>query len=695
VPGARRLTPVGAAWSAALLLLLAALLPGGRQRAAFAAPGRTATPVQTAAHLETVRTAYNDLLDVFRDPEPPDRLLQPALDHLLDDAGTHGLKLQPPNLPADRDGAFAAFAGVFNQYAARASDSAVQQTAFDAIDAMTAALRDDHTGFIDPPGLKQFAADLAAGSGFGSGLILARADPPFVREIAPGGPADAAGLHPGDSLLAVNGQPLTPRTLAGLQGTFAGDSGQYTLHIRRPGAGDLDLTITPGPYHFQEWSATLLPGGVGLMRLREFIDPWRPLADSRTIDLAIDAALEQFEAAGVTLWVLDLRDNPGGSGLLADALTGRFVPDGLSDRQFDARGHVGQDLVDGRLFRVQRPLALLVNGGSTSASDLAASVLKESGRALLVGQRTGGALGNAAIWPIGDGAGMEVSFADVHSGAGDAVIDHVGVPVDVSAPNRTADDLAAGRDPQLDAAITVLRQQGAAPLPLADAGLTRLDRARVEGRLLRYLPVAGAVAAALPGKLDVLDTGGYTLLSYNDYNNWATATVTTSGSGGGRDAVATREAARQRGWQGSRVEVYGGDDPLGPSLWVEWDAYGDDAGAEAALIANDFPDQWQPQSTSLRLGDAETLAYAGAWGDLGTLLLRWRHGSIVLTAEYQAPPGMASAAGELMLAQSIDAAFNQAPDTLAFALIVVPLRRALPVLRAGAAFRSAARKPQP
>lgn len=668
------------------MLLLAALTGAATAGPAAAlAPARgIAAPAQAAQHEDIVRAAYLDLLDAFRQPETPSQLLQPALDSLIDDARAHGVTLQASSLPNDRDGAFAAFAAVLDQYARQTSNADAQQAAFDAIEAMTGALHDDHTGFIDPTGFKELAVGLAAGAGFGSGFALQLASPPFVRELAPGGPAEQAGLRPGDELLSVNGTAVTPRGLAGLRGTFAGDGGPYSVHVRRPGAGELDVTVTPGPYHFAEWSAAVLPGGVGLMRLREFIDPWRPLADGRTVDVAIDDALAQFEAAGVTRWVLDLRDNPGGSGLLADALTGRFVPDGLADRQFDARGHVAQDLVDGRLFPVQRPLAVLVNGGSTSASDLAASVFKESGRALLVGQRTGGALGNAAIWPLGGGAGIEVSFADIHSGRGDAVIDHVGVPVDVSALNRTAADFAAGRDPQLDAAIAALGQQGSASQPAAGAGLVPLGRAEVEGRLLRYLPAASSLTAALPGVANLQDTGGYTLLSYNDVNNWATATVTTSGSGGARDATAAREAVRQRDWLGGRVEVYGGDDPLGAALWVEWDAYRDANGAEAALTANDFPDQWQPQRAPLQLGDGETEAYAGSWGDLGTLLVRWRRGAVVITAEYQAAPGEASAAGDAALAQAVDAAFTQAPDSLAAALLLVPLRRALPAFGAAA-----------
>ena len=659
------------------LLLLTALRPASPlpvvaalgPRAALAAP---AAPAAINEHIATLRAAYGQLLDGYLRPVAPATLLQPALDSLVVDARTAGVTAPAPTLPEGRDAAFAAIAAYYAQVVANMDDAEGRAAAFRAIDAMTSALHDDHTSFIDPQGAAQFSAQLAGESASGSGFSVAGGDPPYVREVAPGGPAAQAGLRPGDALLAVNGRPLAGRAIFAAQGTFRGDAGAYTLRVRAPGEEARDVQITPGPYENPDWSGAVLPGGVGYMRLRNFSDPWQlPTAAGARPRLAIDQTLEEFEAAGVTLWVLDLRGNPGGSGLLVAALTGRFVADSPVDRQFDQRGHFAQDLTDGRLFRVQRPLAVLVDGGSTSAADESASVFKETGRALLVGRRTGGALGNAAIWPIGEGAALEVSFADVHSGLQDTVIDRVGVPVDITAPNRMAADYAAGRDPQLEAAIAALRQQDATPQPAPPLALVPLGATGVE---------------ALPGGQPTPDQGGYTLTSYNDYNNWTTATAFTSGSGGGRDPIAVREAARGRGWLGGRVEVYG-NSPLGATLWAEWEAYADAAGASAALASNDFPDQQEASAPPLQLGDESAAGLRGLWGDLGAVLVRWRRGAVVITAEYQAAPGSESLDGLRAFARQVDDAYLATPPSLGFNLVLAPLLRATVLLRASPSAR--------
>lgn len=661
-----------------LALLLSAALRPPSPRSALAALPASAVSAAIEQHVATLGAAYSQLLDGYLRPIEPVALLQPALDSLAVDGRAAGLSA--PALPAGREAAFAALAAYYGQVAANMDEAAARDAAFHAIDAMTGALHDDHTSFIDPEGAAQFSAQLAGGDRFGGGFSFIAGDPPFVKEVAPGGPAAQAGLRPGDALLAVDGRSLAGRAIFAEQGTFRGETGAYTLRARTPGEDERDLRITPGPYALPDWSSQVLPDGVGYMRLRNFIDPWQPpaVAGGRQ-KLDIDQTLEDFEAAGVTLWVLDLRGNPGGSGLLVDALTGRFVADSPVDRQFDQRGHFAQDLTDGRLFRVQRPLAVLVDGGSTSAADEAASVFKETGRALLVGRRTGGALGNAAIWPIGEGAALEVSFADVHSGLQDTVIDRVGVPVDISAPNRTAADYAAGRDPQLEAAIAALRQQDATPKSVPPNELVPLGAAGVEALLPASGRPAAGTAGALPDGKPAADRGGYTLTSYNDYNNWATATAFTSGSGGGRDPIAVREAARTRGWLGGRVEVYG-NEPLAPALWAEWDTYVDGAGASAALGANDFPDQWRVIDAPLQLGDGATVALRGLWGDLGTLLVRWRRGAVVITAEYQTAPGSESPDRLQAFARQVDDAYLSRTQSLSFTLLLAPLLRATALL---------------
>src|SRR5438067_857766 len=128
------------------------------------------------------------------------------------------------------------------------------------------------------------------------------------------------------------------------------------------------------------------------MRLRSFPNPWIPAEAGRTVVQQLDAALQSFEDAGVTMWVLDLRDNPGGTSYTNQAFAGRFLADGKTDVDTDARGHRVENLVDGHPFRVQRPLAVLINGRSASSSEIVASTLHDYGRAVLVGRRSAGAL---------------------------------------------------------------------------------------------------------------------------------------------------------------------------------------------------------------------------------------------------------------------------------------------------------------
>lgn len=672
---------VGVAARSAFIALLSLAAAAGIWAAPAAGPTLPtaatsvfAPPDQIATHLATIRAAYDQILDVYVRPLAPATVLQPALDRLIEDSNAAGHSFTPPTLPSDREAAFSTFGDAYRAFAANASDADARAAAFAVMGAMTSALHDDHTGFLSPEELTGFGAQLSSSSGSGSGIRLNRSAPPFVQEVAPGGPADQAGLRTGDAIVAINGERLSGSFSAGQFSVLRGGAGPFTLRADRPGAGELDFSITPGPYSFPVWTANILTSGVGYMRLHDFVDPWLALPDGRSIDQAIDQSLEQFEAAGVQDWVLDLRGNPGGAGLLVDALAGRFIPDALVDRQFDDRGHQSQDITDGHLFRVQRPLALLIDRGSTSCSDLTASIMKESGRAILVGQRTGGAVANAVIWPVGEGAGQELTFADLHSGLRDAAIDHVGVPPDIEVPNRTAADYAAGRDPQLNAAVAALQKQDQTPRTPAAPDLVPLGRERVEALLNRYRPAASTLTAP-PGISHVADLGGYTISSYNEYNDWQTATTFNAGSGGGRDAVATREAARSRGWLGGRVEVYG-DDPNGTALWGEWDAYANAQGAGAALVANDFPDLWTDAAAPVELGDGGTRVEQGAWGDLGVTAIRWRHGSVVLTAEFQAPPGASSTDAAISFAQQIDAAYQQA-QTFAFDYLLAPLERLL------------------
>jgi hypothetical protein len=266
---------------------------------------------------------------------------------------------------------------------------------------------------------------------------------------------------------------------------------------------------------------------------------------------------------------------------------------------------------------------------------------------VLVGRQTAGDLGENEIMPVPDGAGVGVTIATVASGLYQIQIDGVGVPVDVPAGTPTAADLAAGRDPAIDAALHALDgQESFTPPPSTDA---TLDLPSLRAAVAPYELTAPEVAPA-PGITTVRNFGEYAIDRYNEWNNW---------EGPARDALAARDLPRQRGWQGAEFQFFG-DSPLGPFLVTELDLYATADGAAAATGTDDFPDLLVPAPPPIQLGD-QTVAYTGQWGDTGLRALVWRHGRLVLTAAYQATPGSESFDPVVALAKAVESHYLASP----------------------------------
>ncbi|MHB8578088.1 MAG: S41 family peptidase, partial [Dehalococcoidia bacterium] len=548
--GANRAAKRSASRSALLLVALLAL--GIR-------PVQASRAAPDPSHLQTVHTEYSILLNAYVATLDPAALLDSAWEGAtgLLRRRNVGFATTLPSLSSDPTRAFSTFSTAWISLDSEAGNSIdFTQVAFAADDDMATSVADDHTYFLPPDAYDQFKQELggADATQIGAGIDSATRPPHVVTDVAPGSGAEQAGILPGDTVIAINGFGVETAAGAAYSDALGGAAGSVvTISVDRPGAGPFDVQVTFGPFHFPIFSAKLLDGGVGYMRLRSFVEPFTPLERGENVVQQLDDALAGFEAAGVTTWVLDLRDDGGGSTATNQAFLGRFLPDGRVDVTPDSRGHHGEDLVDGHAFAVQRPLAVLINRNSASSSEIVASALHEYGRAVLVGRRTAGALGAAQIFPLPDGAGMGVTVATVVSGHDQTLIDNVGVPADILANQPSPADLAAGTDPAIQAALSALAGQAPYSVPAsADATLAQAD---LRAALAPY-EVSAAEAPPAPGITTPHVLGDYAINRYNEWNNM---------EGPGRDGIATREFARQRDWQGALFE-YLGDNPLGPFL---------------------------------------------------------------------------------------------------------------------------------
>ncbi len=313
-----------------------------------------------------------------------------------------------------RTGTFTAFEGaqlfesvfrrIQNDYVDPVTDSALYRK---SVDGMLYELRDPYSTFLPPDRFARLN-ESTSGNYAGLGVEVDLRDG-WLIVVAPmtGGPAERAGLQPGDRIIEIAGKQTkgwtneeAARYLRGKPGTYA------TLKVERPGISTpIELRIPRTTIHQSAVRrVSIMNDGVGYIDLKAFSD-----STAKEVTGAISALL----ARGMKTLVLDLRMNPGG--LLAQGVR-------VSDLFLDP----GQKIVSmrGRLPDANReyadtvkqrwpqlPLIVLVDGRSASASEIVAGALQDHDRAVIVGTPTYGKGSAQSIVPFGTEGGLKITTA--------------------------------------------------------------------------------------------------------------------------------------------------------------------------------------------------------------------------------------------------------------------------------------------
>lgn len=317
-----------------------------------------------------------------------------------------------------------------------------------AIKGYVASLGDPYTVYLNPDEAKELSDDLKgelSGIGIEVGIKKDR-----LTVIAPidGSPAAKAGMQSGDVIALINGKDSSQLSLDEAVKTIRGEKGtQVKLTILRGSEPPKELEITRDTIQVSSVSTDIKDGNVGYIRLRRFGDD---------TDVAIRKATADLSSKGVKKIVLDLRDNPGGYLDSAVTVSSEFLAQGTV---VEERGkHIetkkltanpGGNLTDAKLV-------ILINEGSASASEITAGALKDNGRAILVGEKSYGKGSVQEVKQLGNGAQLKITVAGWYTPKG-VNISKEGIKPDIEV-KTTADDLNAGRDPQLERALQEARK---------------------------------------------------------------------------------------------------------------------------------------------------------------------------------------------------------------------------------------------
>ncbi|MFI3316155.1 MAG: S41 family peptidase [Rikenellaceae bacterium] len=277
---------------------------------------------------------------------------------------------------------------------------------------------DPHSIYIPAEDLSDMNESLE-GEFDGIGVVFNMAtDTVAVINVIPSGPSDKAGVMGGDRIIMINDSLVAGvkvpqndimKRLRGKRGTVV------KLGIERGGSGELfDVEVTRGVIPIKSiQSSLILQDSIGYIRMLQF---------ARTTHTELTSAIESLEAQGLKSLIIDLRDNSGGYLDQAISIANELLPSGnLIVYTEDRAGNQQKEYSQGGGRVTDIDIAILINEGSASSSEILAGALQDNDRGTIIGRRSFGKGLVQQQVPFTDGSAMRLTIARYYTPTGRSI----------------------------------------------------------------------------------------------------------------------------------------------------------------------------------------------------------------------------------------------------------------------------------
>ena len=270
-----------------------------------------------------------------------------------------------------------------------------------------------------------------------------------------GGPAYKAGMLPGDIIYKVSGEEVTGKDLSEIVSKMKGEEGTTVdLEIIRAGESEpIKLTIERRTVEVPTISYEMLDNKVGYIQIAEFDEVTGPQFRSAITDL---------DNQGMKGLVIDLRNNPGGLLDTVCDMLDRMLPEGLIVYTEDKNGTRTEEVKSTAEESFDKPLVVMINGNSASASEVFAGAIQDYGIGTILGTTSFGKGIVQSVIPLSDGSGVKVTVSKYYTPKG-RNIHEIGIEPDVvielKDKLKTKVVIDKSEDNQLQEAIKIINEK--------------------------------------------------------------------------------------------------------------------------------------------------------------------------------------------------------------------------------------------